>query len=360
MQIQNLSDINSQLQPSQSFLSEDWKKWIALNKFRNVADGQLVQAIVESGIDIRLAIAEVKAVNANPFFQAAKEAIGQQIQNQQAQINQQATQIQKLELQLDIYRKLEELSPNYGELERISGISRQDFLEKYYATNTPAILTGLMGNWQALSLWTPEYLKQNYGEVEVEVQFNRESNPLFEREKDKHKKMMRMKDYVDLVMTGGKTNDYYMVPYNANFLRPELQPLFNDIEIFSEYLDPSQIYGKVFFWFGPEGTITPLHHDPGNIFLAQVYGRKRIRLVSPNQKHLIYNYSSVYSEVDILNPDYHKYPRFKEVKVIDLILEPGDVIFLPIGWWHHVESLDISISVSFTNFWFPNDYGILG
>ncbi len=35
---------------------------------------------------------------------------------------------------------------------------------------------------------------------------------------------------------------------------------------------------------------------------------------------------------------------------------PGDALFLPIGWWHHVEALDVSISVSFTNFAADNDF----
>jgi ribosomal protein L16 Arg81 hydroxylase len=37
-------------------------------------------------------------------------------------------------------------------------------------------------------------------------------------------------------------------------------------------------------------------------------------------------------------------------------LEPGEAIFIPVGWWHHVKSLEVSISVSFTNFVFPNYY----
>ncbi|MEB3828529.1 cupin-like domain-containing protein [Phormidium sp. CCY1219] len=341
-----------------STLPDEWKKWIAINKMRNLSDGQLVQILVEHGIDIRIAVAEVQAVSANPYFQVARELLAEQAQQLQSHIDYYATHAHKLEIQLGIYRELEKLSPNFGKIERRTKISRGEFFEKYYATNTPVIFTDLMENWKALSLWTPEYLKQKYGSVMVEVQFNRESNPLFEREKEKHKQMMRFADYTDLVVNGGPTNDYYMVPYNGNLHKGELQGLYRDIEIFSEYLDPNQALGQSFFWFGPQGTITPLHHDPGNILLAQVYGCKRLRLISPNQKHLVYNQVGVYSEVDLENPDYEKYPRFKEVDVIDEILHPGEVIFIPIGWWHHVNSLDIAISVSFTNFWFPNHYQV--
>lgn len=344
------------ISPAQAGLSNDWKRWIAANKLRQLPDGQIVDILVQRGVDIRMAIAEVKAISANPCFQAACAMIAEEQQKFQAQLSAQTTQVEKLELQLNIYRSLEKLSPHHNTIQRVSRLSQSDFFEKYYITNTPVILTDIMGNWQALSRWNPEYLKQEYGEVKVGVQFNRESNPLFEREKDKHRQEMMMKEYVDLVVNGGKTNDYYMVPYNGNFDNPAFKPLLNDIEIFPDYLDSTLQQTRIFFWFGPEGTITPLHHDPCNVLLAQVYGKKRVRLISPNQKHLLYNQIEVYSEVDLLEPDYEKYPRFKEVEVIDVILEPGEVIFLPVGWWHHVESLDIAISVSFTNFLISNYY----
>lgn len=346
------------ISPSQSGLSNDWKRWIAAHKLRQLSDGEIVDSLVQQGVDIRMAIAEVKAVSANPYFQAACVIMAEQQQQAQAHLALESIQVKKLETQLGIYRSLEKLSPHYNTIQRVGRLSQADFFDNYYATNTPVILTDIMGNWQALSRWNPDYLKQHYGEVSVGVQFNRESNPLFEREKDKHRQEMRMKEYVDLVVTGGKTNDYYMVPYNGNFDNPQFKPLLNDIEIFPDYLDANLQQTQIFFWFGPEGTITPLHHDPCNVLLAQVSGKKRVRLISPNQKQLLYNQVGVYSEVDLLNPDYEKYPRFKEVELIEVILEPGEVIFLPVGWWHHVESLDIAISVSFTNFRVSNYYEI--
>jgi len=126
--------------------------------------------------------------------------------------------------------------------------------------------------------------------------------------------------------------------------------------MFPEFLDELDTKGKVFFWFGPVGTITPLHHDPLNLMMAQVYGRKRWRIISPEQTPLLYNYVGVFSKVDCENPDYNRYPLFKDVNIIETVLEPGELIFIPVGWWHQVKALDISISLSFTNFVFPNQY----
>ena len=50
-------------------------------------------------------------------------------------------------------------------------------------------------------------------------------------------------------------------------------------------------------------------------------------------------------------------PEIRRVDaLIDLELAPGEVLFVPVGWWHHVRALDWSITLSLTNFVFPNRY----
>ena len=74
-------------------------------------------------------------------------------------------------------------------------------------------------------------------------------------------------------------------------------------------------------------------------------------LVSPEYKKEMYvskkyDFDAVGSQVDINNYDESKYPKFKNVKFYSVLLEPGDSIYIPKGWWHYVKSLDASISVS--------------
>jgi hypothetical protein len=70
-----------------------------------------------------------------------------------------------------------------------------------------------------------------------------------------------------MVTRGGQSNDYYLVANNGFLDRPEARPLFDDLTMFPEYLDASKTAGQVFFWFGPAGTVTPLHHDVMNMAL---------------------------------------------------------------------------------------------
>jgi|GEM_PF-305560 len=323
------------------FLTDGWKQWIVENKLLGARDRDLVEAMADNGIDRQVAVQAVRTIRADSPVPARSP---------------EAQHLRKLESILEVKRKLAALSPNFGTIERRDRLTREEFLERYYATNTPVILIGMIHDWPALSLWSPDYLKAKYGESWVEVQTNRNSDPNYEINTDRHQQTVRLKDYADWVVSGGETNDFYMVANNGNLDREDLKSLLDDIEMLPEFLDASKASQHVFFWFGPAGTITPLHHDPMNLMMAHIWGRKRWRLISPEETPLLYNNVGVFSEVDLENPDLEKYPLFKGVRVIEAVLEPGEIIFVPVGWWHQVKGLDPSIALSFTNFLFPNDF----
>lgn len=101
-------------------------------------------------------------------------------------------------------------------------------------------------------------------------------------------------------------------------------------------------------WIGNRTTATA-HHDMSHNIAVCVAGRRRFTLFPPEQVHNLYPGpleptpgGQVVSMVDFRNPDYDRYPRFREAvahaQVADL--EPGDVLFYPALWWHHVEALE--------------------
>ncbi|KJH51354.1 hypothetical protein DICVIV_02473 [Dictyocaulus viviparus] len=106
-------------------------------------------------------------------------------------------------------------------------------------------------------------------------------------------------------------------------------------------------------WIGPGGTISPLHTDPRENLFCQIMGRKFFRLVSPAHSEYVYAFEDGIitntSQVDALNPNLGEYPNFAKVQCWDGVVESGDVLFIPKGWWHLVSSLSNSISISF---WF--------
>ena len=326
-------------------VDDSWRHWIAENLLLGNSPESIIHSMINgAGFDNATAQHEVMDAFNHPFMQAGIQACISHV-----------AKIKKRDWILDNFRRLEQESLNFGVIERKYKLSRQDFLRDYYTTNRPVIIQGAMDNWAAIDKWTPAWLKQHFGERMVEVQANRNSDPLYEINMKKLQKQLLFSDYIDMVKNHESTNDFYITASNTSKNMEALKELWDDIDMLPEYLD-TQSDRKGFFWFGPAGTITPLHHDLTNNFMAQVCGRKLIKLIPACQTPYVYNHLHCYSQIDMDNIDYERYPLFKNANVIELILEPGEVLFLPVGCWHYVRGLDITITMSFTNFLFNNDF----
>eukprot|EP01026_Neomeris_dumetosa_P015123 TRINITY_DN1570_c0_g2_i3.p1 TRINITY_DN1570_c0_g2~~TRINITY_DN1570_c0_g2_i3.p1 ORF type:complete len:372 (-),score=62.36 TRINITY_DN1570_c0_g2_i3:73-1188(-) len=107
---------------------------------------------------------------------------------------------------------------------------------------------------------------------------------------------------------------------------------------------------RVNAWFGPQNTVTPLHQDPYHNLLCQVVGIKYVRLYSIEASEKLYPHVGLMSntsQVDVRNVDKDRFPLFANAQYVDVVLRPGQMLFIPQKWWHYVQSLSVSFSVSF-------------
>jgi hypothetical protein len=247
--------------------------------------------------------------------------------------------------------------------ERASGVpiatevSPQEFLDLCYAPGRPVLLRGIAADWPALHRWRPEYLRAMVGAAAVEVQGGRSANPAYERDKQAHRRTMAFDAFLDAIDAAQDGNDVYLTAYNQGANAAALAPLRPDIGEVEGLLRPGSAATEGMLWIGPAGTFTPLHHDLTNNLLIQIVGRKDLVLVAPEETAKLYNDHHVYSAIgDVEAVDLARFPLAADARGQKIRLEPGDALFLPIGWWHQVRALDFSVSLTATSFPWPNDF----
>ena len=75
--------------------------------------------------------------------------------------------------------------------------------------------------------------------------------------------------------------------------------------------------------------------------------------------HRVYNDLGYHSEVDFDRPSLDDYPLLRDAKISEVIVHPGEILFIPLGWWHHVKALDQAITITGNNFRFPNAFAAI-
>lgn len=317
-----------------------WKRWLAEALIVRVPTDQLIHQMVLGGFDRESATAEISKCESSPEVEAGRLIV------------------QRQRKQNVLFKAMAETArqSNYGQEPAKKTLTPGAFYQQYFWRNWPVVLQGLIADWPALERWTLDYFAQRYGAQVIEITSEREDDQLFEMNLDQHRSRIKMRDFIRRIQEcDHATNDFYLVAKNGLLSNSAFRDLLEDIPCPHGLLDPGTAdCQNIGLWFGPTGTVTPLHHDGSNILLAQVRGRKLVKLISPFFLGELYNTHECFSDVDLELIDYQKFPLMKNVEILTVTLEPGELLFIPIGWWHWVKALEVSISVSFQNFLFPH------
>ncbi|XP_031769565.1 bifunctional peptidase and arginyl-hydroxylase JMJD5 [Galleria mellonella] len=223
--------------------------------------------------------------------------------------------------------------------------SMEHFYRNYILKEQPVILNNCINHWPALSKWKDiNYLKKVAGSRTVPIELGRVYT-----DTDWTQKLMTVDEFISKHIYQCDSSTGYLAQYQLFEHIPELKKDISEPEYCCFSDDEEAI--DIMAWFGPKGTISALHHDPKRNLLTQVIGEKRLFLFSPSDSDFLYPHEHELlnntAQVDPREPDLEKYPKYKNATPFYCVLHPGQMLYIPPKWWHFVESLSISISVSF-------------
>lgn len=224
-------------------------------------------------------------------------------------------------------------------------VSVEDFRRDFLPFGTPVILTDALEDWPFFNMSREESIT-HFAELKGITRHGDYAEKTFSTDRDfRSTSIAEFIESLERPRAPGAP-----APYMGNNVVPaQLLELIR----FPEYFERS-LYIKPRIWIGPKGTLTPLHRDDSDNMFAQVWGQKSFILAAPHYREALGTWSTSEGgglegcDVNPNNPDYEKYPAARDVIFHRIVLEAGDLLFLPEGWFHQVESVSTSLSV---NFW---------
>ncbi|OSZ81514.1 transcriptional regulator [Chitinophagaceae bacterium IBVUCB2] len=227
-------------------------------------------------------------------------------------------------------------------------LSPEVFKKEYYEPGQPVVIKNLAKEWPAYNKWNWDYFKQLVGDKKVPLYNNVKSDaytPI--NTADDYK---TFGEYIDMIKAGPAAWRIFL--FNIFDHAPQL---INDFK-WPEHMMKGFIKKYPMLFTGGQGSITHMHFDIdlSHILHTQFSGRKRVLMFPFKEQHKLYrkpfevlslaDFSKYYEQNG--SPDYEKFPALKLAEGFDFILEPGDTLFMPAGYWHHMEYLDSGFAMS--------------
>ena len=228
-------------------------------------------------------------------------------------------------------------------------IDPSKFQQDYYHAGLPVVIKKLSHQWPAFTKWDWNYFRGLVGNQRVGIYNNVKSDaytPINTADD-----YTSFGEYIDMISKGPAAWRIFL--FNIFDHAPDLVKDFT----WPEDLMKGFVKKYPMLFVGGQGSITHMHFDIdlSNILHTQFAGRKRVLLFPHDEKSKLYRKPwEVLSMADFshyYNPekskvDYEKFPALRNANGMEVILEHGDTLFMPAGWWHHMEYLESGFAMS--------------
>ena len=235
------------------------------------------------------------------------------------------------------------------------------FADECAEAGVPVVLrNSVIEKWRARRQWNPKYIQSHTSHITgAYVNDNRWFGPYYDSYKPLTHIFERTNKYhTDVNMTSKKLFKKLRQPSKGEFLyfTGDIDRFgdwaIDDIQPFTELLALNPQRSSVNVWMGQPHVIAHCHYDGYHNFYAQLYGSKKFTLFQPDNWPGLYPYpflhpSHAQTQVNLSNTlDIDSFPLAESVRGLEVVLQPGDLLYMPPLWFHLVESIDVSISVN--------------
>ena len=235
-------------------------------------------------------------------------------------------------------------------VERIEKPSLAVFQREIVRAGKPVVITGVADAWPACSRWTFDFFKSLVGAAEADLRSSDQEAELFFGEITSTR--VKLADYFDALKSGDKPKGSrpYLgnISFNEEAAAPFLSVLRPDFSFPRYFPDQQEVDYRI--WIGGAGQISTLHNDNYHNFNAQVSGVKKFVLFSPEEYRYLYtgmlNEGCWVSRVDAFAPDVDEFPLFVRAHPFTCTLTAGEILYVPLFWWHQVYAETASINVN--------------
>ncbi len=230
-----------------------------------------------------------------------------------------------------------------------SDISAEHFTKNYFEPGIPVVIRNLSQQWKAYNKWTWDYFKEIVGDKEVGIYNNVKSDAFTPI--NKADQYTSFGNYIDMIRKGPAAWRIFL--FNIFNHAPALTEDFT----WPDHLMKHFIKRVPMLFVGGQGSVTHMHFDIdlSHIVHTQFIGRKRVLLFPYEEQFKLYRKPfEVLSLADFTQYyddsksklDFDRFPAVRFAQGYDVTLEHGDTLFMPGGYWHHMEYLESGFAMS--------------